>query len=361
MSSARSFRPGLWIAALLGVAFVALVGLRVKQATAVSEPDPSVEQLREERGVPVRLATATVGALEVWRPYNGTVSGIREGVVRARSDVQVLEVPVTLGSRVGQGALLVRLSGEAVEARLRQAEVGARQAARTVERLRPLREAGALSEQDWEQALTQLELAEADRDAARDALALTSPLAGVVTELQARPGMIPSSGDPLVRVADLSRLVVRLHVSTSEAAGMSVGDPVRVVGAGSAAGQVRRISLQADPVTRLVEVEAEFPADPALVAGTLAAVEVRVAERQEVVRIPAEAMISSPGGDGSFAWVVEGEDRVTRRALEVGVEGDDQVEVLSGISAGERVVVEGGSLLGEGARIREVSGNGAEG
>src|SRR5690606_39148176 len=107
-----------------------------------------------------------------WRSFSGTVSGVREGVVRARSDARVVEVPVSLGSRVQRGQLLVRLSGEAEEARLRQATVNERQARRTVERLRGLFEAGALSEQDWEDALSGLELAEAEHAAARDALEL---------------------------------------------------------------------------------------------------------------------------------------------------------------------------------------------
>jgi multidrug efflux pump subunit AcrA (membrane-fusion protein) len=75
--------------------------------------------------------------------------------------------------------------------------------------------------------LTQLELATADVAAARDVLTLTSPLAGTVTEVIARPGMIPSSGDPLVRVADLSQLVVYLRVSASEAAEIREGQPAR--------------------------------------------------------------------------------------------------------------------------------------
>ncbi len=371
MSSSRWFRPRILVPALLGVAFVALVVVRVMQATAPVEPEPTVEQIRQQRGIPVRVTAATEGPIEVWRRFNGTVSGVQEGVVRARSDAQVLEVPVSVGSRVQRGQVLVRLSGEAEEARLRAAEVAARQAARNVERLQPLREAGALSEQAWEQAQNQLELAEAERDAARDMLVLTSPLTGIVTELPARPGMVPAAGDPLARVADLSRLVVRLAVSTSEAAELAVGDAARVAGAesggvalpaaggGAAAprGTVRRIALQADPQTRLVEVEVEFPATSSLLAGTLATVEVLVAEREGVVRVPRQAVVQQSGAGGGEAavWLVEG-DAVTRRPVEVGLETAEQVEIASGIAPGDRVVVEGGSLLQEGARIRDVNG-----
>ena len=359
MPNHRLLRTRVWLPSLLAIGFVALVIVRVLAASSEQEPEPTIDQIRAEHGVPVRVVEATAGPLEVWRSFSGTVSGVREGVVRARSDAQIVEVPVALGSRVRRGDLLVRLSGEAEEARLRQATVNERQARRRVQRLRGLFEAGALSEQDWEDASSALELAEAERAAARDALELISPLDGAVTELQAREGGIPSSGDPLVRVADLSRLVVRLQVSAGEAAELSAGDPARVPG-GTANGVVRRISLQADPLTRLVDVELEFPGTRELIAGTLATVEVRTVELEDVVQVPEGAIVSGIGtGGATTAWVVDEGGRATVRDVQVGVAGDEGVEIAAGLAAGDRVVVEGASLLEEGARVQIL--NGAEG
>jgi multidrug efflux pump subunit AcrA (membrane-fusion protein) len=59
-------------------------------------------------------------------------------------------VPVQVGQRVARGQVLVRQAGETTAARIRQAEAARRQAARTVERLRPLHDAGAISDQEWE-------------------------------------------------------------------------------------------------------------------------------------------------------------------------------------------------------------------
>jgi multidrug resistance efflux pump len=84
--------------------------------------------------------------------------------------------------------VLVRQAGETSAARVRQAEAARSQAQRTVERLRPLHGAGAICDQEWDQALTQLELATTDVVTARDVLTLTSPLSGTVTEVMARPG-----------------------------------------------------------------------------------------------------------------------------------------------------------------------------
>jgi RND family efflux transporter MFP subunit len=343
----------VWLPALIGVILVGVVILRIVQASTPAEPTPTVEQIRGEQGVPVAVETVAGGALAVVREFNGSVSGAREAVVRARSGDQITAVPVEVGSRVGSGAVLVRQSGEASGARVRQAQAARLQAQRTVDRLRPLHEAGAISDQDWEQALTQLELARADVAAAGDVLTLTSPLAGTVTEVTARPGMIPSAGDPLVRVADLSQLVVYLRVGATEAAEISEGQRATLPTTG-AEGRVRRVALQADPATRLVEVEVAFPPAVGLIPGTLATVQIEVAARENVVQVPRTAV-----RDGAV-WVVDEQNVVSRRQVQVGLQSRDRVEIVAGLTGGERVVVEGGSLLSEGALVRVVSGR-AEG
>lgn len=361
--------PRVWIPGVVVLLVVVLVVVRVAQSLAGSPERPTVEQIRAERGVPVTVAPVVRERLEVWRRYSGTVSGSREAVVRARTGDQIASVAVSVGDRVRTGQALVRQAGEGTEARVRQARAALSQAERTVERLRPLHEAGAISDQEWDGAVTQLELARADLAAAQDVLTLTSPLAGTVTEVVARPGMIPSPGDALVRVADLSELVVYIRVSASEAAALRQGQTAALAGTqGSAArgggsngsadrvlaagpeGRVQRVALQADPETRLVEVEVAFPPSPQLIPGTLATVLIGVASRDEAVQVPREAV-----RDG-LVWTVDGEGRAQRRAISVGLEGADMVEVLSGLEVGQQVVVAGGSLLSEGALVRVVNG-----
>jgi hypothetical protein len=136
--------------------------------------------------------------------------------------------------------------------------------------------------------------------------------------------MIPTSGDPLVRVADLSQLVVHLRVSAAEVAEIREGQAARLA-SGDAPGRVRRVALQADPVTRLVEVEVAFPPASGLVPGTLATVRIETASREHAVQVP-RAEVS----DGTV-WVVEGDGRVTSRPVQVGLQGRDRVEVLYGL------------------------------
>ncbi len=341
-------RRGFWV----GVGIVLLVGvvavLRVQEARTPEEPSPTVEELRAEQGIPVAVVTAERGSIELWEGFTGTVSGVRDAVVRARTADRVAQVLVAEGDRVSEGQLLVEVAGESTRARLRQVETQLRQAERAVERMRPLHEAGAISEQEWEDVLVREELAREELATVRDALELTSPLAGTVTEVMARPGVVPDPGDPFVRIADLSGLVVRSRVSASRAQAIRPGQRARVPGT-EVEGEVRRVALQADPVTRLVEVEIAFGAGAGLVPGSFVSVEVLVDARDDALLIPREALRDEG------VWVIDDEDRAHRRDVEAGLRSAATIELLEGVDAGERVVVEGASLLGDGARVRVVS------
>ncbi|MBA4157416.1 MAG: hypothetical protein H0X65_08060 [Gemmatimonadetes bacterium] len=143
-----------------------------------------------------------------------------------------------------------------------------------------------------------------------------------------------------------------LRVGAAEAADIREGQTARLA-TGGATGRVRRIALQADPTTRLVEVEVGFPPTDGLIPGTLATVRIEVDARENTVQVPRVAV-----RDGSV-WVVQEDGRVTRRPVQVGLEARDRVEVLSGLQPRERVVVEGGSLLNEGAQVRIVNNTAA--
>lgn len=342
-------RPAVWIPAVAGILLLGVIVLRVIDASTPTAGAPTVDQIRQESGIPVTIAPVESGDLAVWRGFNGTVSGLRDAVITARTGDRVVAVSVAVGDAVREGQVVVRQAGEAAQSRLRQAEAAFQQAERTVGRLRPLHEAGAISDQDLDMAVTQLELAEADLAAARDALALSSPLSGTVTEVIARPGMIPEPGDPLVRVANLSQLVVRVRASAREVAEIEPGQPARLR-SGFAEGQVRRVALQADPASRLVEVEIAFPPGSGLTPGTLANVEVRIASREDALHVPHAAV-----RDG-MVWIVGQDNLASRRPVQVGLASADRVEILSGLDPGDRVVVQGGSLLSEGARLQVVNG-----
>jgi RND family efflux transporter MFP subunit len=337
---------------VIGVLILAAAGLvvmRIVQAMAEVPPTPDVAQIRAQSGIPVEVVPVASAPFEVRRTFTGTLRGVRSATARARTGDEILQIPVRVGQRVGEGDVLVRQSTQGSASSVRQAEAAFEQAQRTADRLRPLHERGAISDQDWDGAQTALRVAQANLDAARRAVVLTSPIAGVVTDILVTAGSFPGSGDDLVRVSDLSRIQVLLSLSPDQAAELARGQEAHLPAQGLR-GEVTRIALQADPDSRLVEVELTFPGADGVIPGTLVQAEVVVGRKEQALVVPRAAL--QDGG----VWVVGEDDRVSLRPVRLGMQGEDRIEILDGLQPGERVVVAGASLLSEGARARVVEG-----
>jgi hypothetical protein len=148
---------------------------------------------------------------------------------------------------------------------------------------------------------------------------------------------------------------VLLGVSPEQREELAVGQRA-ILSSNAAQGAVTRLALQADPESRLIEVEITFTGgtlrggSAALVPGTLATVDIVVGSRDSTLQVPASAL-----QDGSV-WVVDGESLAHRRPVEVGLQGNGSVEILQGLESGEQVVTAGASLLSDGVLTRVVGG-----
>lgn len=339
---------------VIGLILVVVVIVRVIQGSADIEPAPDVSEIRQQTGIPVEVARAQVAALVVRREFTGTLRGIRSATIRARTGDEIIDIPVRVGQRVRSGDELIRQSSQGSMSSVRQAEAAWEQARRTVERLRPLREEGAISEQDWDDAVTGLAVAEANLEAARRSIVLTSPIDGIVTDILETRGTVPAPGDPLLRVSDLSQLQVLLQVSAGQAAELALRQQAELPDH-DLVGTVTRIALQADPETRLLEVELTFPGTRSssvqnVVPGSLVKVQVVIGRREAALLVPRSAVRAG------VVWVVDEAGVARQRPVTTGLVGDEGVEILEGISQGEQVVVTGASLLSDGALTRIVGG-----
>ena len=334
---------------LVAVLLIATASVRIMEATAPVEPTLDVDQIRERDGIPVEILRIREAPLQVRRTFTGAVRAIRSATVRASTGDQILEIPFRVGRVIPEGAVVVRQSSRGSQASVEQADAAFQQAQRTVERLRPVYERGAISEQDWDEALTGLRVAESNLEAARRAIVLTSPIRGTVTDVLVTPGTFPNPGDPLVRISDLSRMQVLLAVTPEQRRELALGQAAYLPDS-EAGGEITRIALQADPETRLLEVEVTFREAGSLFPGALSSVEVVILEKESAISVPTEAL------DGDGVWVVDREGLAHHVTVGTGARSQGSMEILSGLEPGDQVVVAGTSLLSEGIRTRIVGG-----
>jgi len=279
------------------------------------------------------------------------LSNARTQVEQARLNLLQLEADA---ERLGQLAQEGAVSAQQAE----QARTAARTAAQA---LRSAEEQVRVQEQAVVAAQRQVEAQGSLVAQARERLSYTqlrSPLTGVVLSRQADPGTFLNAGADVLTVADFSQVRVEFPLSELELARVQVGQAVQVeldaFPGQRFAGQIARISPAADPQARLIPVEVVIPNPGGRIgSGLLARVELTRPQAQRVI-VPATAIQQNEPG-AALVFVVErqGETaRVLARPVQLGAQRDGQVEIVSGLEAGEPFVVRSAAPLQDGQEVQ---------
>jgi len=183
---------------------------------------------------------------------------------------------------------------------------------------------------------------------------IAAPFAGTVTRVFVRPGDMTAMKSPLLELADLSSLVVRVAVPEAHAAEVRDGMPAVVrldaVPGKTFPGKVVRAypGLDQRMRTRTVELTLDGPA--ALMPGMFARVRLVIESVPDALVVPREAVIVTPAG-GQVLFVVE-DGKALQRKVTTGIEEAGRVQILSGLKTGEKVIISGHEKLKDGAAVR---------
>lgn len=188
-------------------------------------------------------------------------------------------------------------------------------------------------------------------------LTLTSPISGVLQELNVRAGMTVSAGDTLARVNGLSSVWLAVAVPESDAGSIIVGQAVEArlpaFPGATLSGKVSAILPETNPDSRTLRVRVELPnPDGRLRPGLTAQVRLNSSTGQSVLWVPSEAVIRT----GRRALVMLAEDAGRYRPVEVqlGQESDGKTAIVKGLEEGKKVVTSGQFLLDSEASLRGI-------
>jgi RND family efflux transporter MFP subunit len=173
---------------------------------------------------------------------------------------------------------------------------------------------------------------------------LRAPYDGVVQARPANVGEYVATGTPIVRLVKIDPLRLRLEVPERESLLVRAGQFVRLQIEGDTnihTGRIARLSPAVDEQNRMLLVEADVPRQGALRPGLFARAQIVVSDGEESISVPANAVVSFAGIE---KVVVVQEDKALERTVTTGRRGADWVEIISGVSAGETVVLEPGGL-----------------
>ena len=183
---------------------------------------------------------------------------------------------------------------------------------------------------------------------------LRSPIDGVVTDRPLFPGETAAAGTPVITVMDTSSLLAKLHVAQTSAQKLRLGHAAKVMVPGMEDpinATVSLISPALDPGSTTVEVWLKLPnSDGLLKVGTPVHAVLQGTTVSSAVRLPAGAIV--PADDGSTNVETVQPDGTTRmQPVKVGIRTAETVQILSGVSASDSVVTDGGYGLDNGTRV----------
>lgn len=289
--------------------------------------------------------------------------------------------PVDLDERLEGAALAEQRARQGIliaATQLREAESRHRLAAANAERYRGLAARGFVSQEAVEVRRNEAEvthaaatgaaaaLQAARQDAARSGaeragllrqranLRLMSPSDGLVVAREAEPGSAVVAGQAVLRLVDPASLWLKARIDQAQARGIAPGQPAEIVLRSrqqeKLAGHVARLEAQGDSVTEEKLVSIRFDRLPeGLTLGELAEVTIRLPPVADALILPAAAVKRVGGRTGVWRWV-DGKARF--HPLETGIQTQDgKVQVISGLAAGDEVIVHSPVELREGAKV----------
>ncbi len=345
------------------IVFLALIAI---VTWACDDEDPG-EQL--EVAVPVNIEEVQLGSIEAFVNSTADLSAFKEGIFMSESEgaYRLQQNPATgklfkAGDRVRQGQLVIRLvnpeyeNNIALESKKLNLDISERE----FEKQQSLYEKGGVTLRELksaERALIDARYAYENALLQQEKLLVRAPFDGIVTNLPYfAQGEIVAPNSELARIMDYSRLVAEVRLPARELGRVEPGQNVRVTQYNLPGDTLYGSVIQADPAlegnsrTFGAQIEVDNP-DLKLRPGMFVNLQTIVDSRDSTVVIDRDIILSRRRGNTVF--VVE-KGAAQERVISIGLENDEQVEVLSGLEAGERLVIKGFETLRHRSKVKVV-------
>ena len=322
--------------------------------------DKEAQTQRGGWGVPPKVVTAKVRYEQLVDEIEalGTVKANESVEIRPRIASLVERIVFEEGDLVEQGDLLVELERSEILAGLALAEANLSESRSIYNRNKSLASTQAISVSNLEQLLAQVQIDEAQVEAARARLANTrilAPFTGRVGLRRVSPGSFVNTATVITTLDDISR--VKLDFSVPETFLTVVNEDMAIVARSVVypdrdfSGSVDSVDTRLDPVSRAVQVRAVIDnADNALKPGMFMTVDLQ-RDRGKSLIIPEQAIV--PEGSAQFVFVVN-DAAVEKREVTIARRIPGFVVIGDGLAEGERVVSEGTSKVREGVTVEEI-------
>jgi len=304
----------------------------------------------EEPAVIVKTATAELQSVNVTETYTSEIKPYKENdITPAVAGLHISKIKVDVGDHVKKGQVLVVMD----QTTLKQQELNLATTEDSYNRMKPVHEAGGVSDQQMIQLENQLNLQREVVENLRKNSTILSPITGIVTARNFESGDLFAQM-PILHIMQINKLKVMANVSEQYYTSVKVGQPVSIevdIFPGEVfEGKVSRINPALDAATRTFGVEITIPnGKERLRPGMYARATFSMGERENVM-IPDQALQKQTGSSERYVYVIKdgvAEYRFVKDGRRVG----DKIEILEGLTAGEQVATTSFTRLISGKKV----------
>ncbi len=346
------------------VVILALTGLMVfKLYMNKTEINRKAAEIPAEADfIPVRVSAVELKTMSNDISFTGYFAARKEILLTAEAQGSIIQLNIKEGQQVRQGQIIARIDATAIQSNLATAHASLNKAIKDKERYERLTAAGAISQKQYEDIALNADNARAGLAGIQQQMKYTiirSPLSGIISEVKVERGSFVTAGVKIGTVVDVSKLKMVIQLPEADVIKIKKGQAVQirteVYPDHVFNGNISLIGVQPDEGRKYnVEVEMLNNGDYLLKAGMFGSVllQAQVKDNGEKLFIPRKAITGSI--KDATVFVLNKDSTVSIRKIDVLNVSGDEVIVLKGIHAGEKVVISGQINLQEGKKVRVI-------
>ncbi|MCI8511587.1 MAG: efflux RND transporter periplasmic adaptor subunit [Lachnospiraceae bacterium] len=352
---------GKIMAGVIGVGAVAALGAVVYMR--INKPEEPVEEIPLPA---VQIDVPASGSIELRTELTGTVEPADVVYVIPKGAGEVLEVYANQGDRVEKNQKLFRIDNKQLDAAritLDQARLALNDAQTSLNRMQVLYESGDISAQSYEatvngvsQASLQVKSAKLNYDIQLENSTVTAPIAGLLEQFDVEVHDMVSSAGAAAMISGEGSKSVSFSVTERVVNGLAVGDGLVIEKNGMEyTGAITEIGTMVDAATGLFKVKASLAEADGLATGTMVKLYVIAQRAENVMTVPVDC-VSYANGDAFVYTYDEPTQTANKILIEQGLIDAEKVEVRSGLSWDDQVVVTWSKEIYDGAAVRLADG-----
>jgi RND family efflux transporter MFP subunit len=329
---------------LYGVSVVtALVVLTAGYAQFGNNDSYAGAPKKAEAPVSVKAVTVEPKTIDAVVSAAGALNSKNTSVLSSKIMGKVVALNVQEGDYVSQGKLLVKIESGEISAQAFQAQAVYNNAKLQYDRIKRLFDEKAATQMEMDQATLGLKTAEAGMNAAKameSYTTITAPISGRIVEKRINLGEMALPGQPILKIEDNRNLRLEVTVREQDLRYIQTGRPVIVqidaIPGKDIKAYVEQVVPAADIRTHSFVVKIDVPSDKSLITGMYGKALFSIGKR-EAILVPKTAIVDMSGITG--VYIVSAEGNAVFQMVQIGEIQGDSIEALTGLKAGDRVVV----------------------